>query len=311
MKEANKLTEGALFTAVYTVLLLFFLLIPFILVLLPVPFIVYTKRHDYGPGIVMFIAASIFTFLFATVVTLPVTLLAGIGGIVIGSLLYRGKKSYELLAKGTLGFVISLIIILLILQFVIDIYIYQGSEEFIEQSIAMTESTLQTIQIPLEGDEFSLIEDQLKSLPDLLPASIATTSIFLALATIWISFKVLNRIEQANYRFPPFRSFSLPRSIIWLYIIALFTTIFTMESNETLFIAANNVSILLMILFVIQGFSFVFHYAYVKKWQPAIPYLLLVVSLLIPFLSMIIVRFIGIIDLLIDLKGRVTEVKGN
>src|SRR5699024_4098833 len=155
-------------------------------------------RSDYGPGIVMLIAATIFTFLFATVVTLPVTLLAGIGGIVISSLLYRGKKPYELWAQGTLGFVISLIIILLILQFVMDINIYQVTEEFIEQSIAMTESTLQTLQIPLEGDEFSLIEEQLKSLPDLLPASIATTSIFLALATLWISFKVLNRIEQAN-----------------------------------------------------------------------------------------------------------------
>lgn len=311
MKETNKLTEGALFTAVYTLLLLGFLLIPFLLVLLPVPFIIYTKRHDYQAGIVMFIATSIFTFLFATVVTLPVTLLAGIGGIVIGALLYRERTPYELWAKGTVSFVISLIIVLLLLQFTMGINVYQVTEEFIDESVTMTETALQALQIPMEGEDLNLLKEQLKTLPDLLPASIATTSMFLALSTIWISFKVMNRIEQTSYRFPPFRTFSLPRSIIWLYIIALFVTIFTIESNDTLFIAANNVSVLLMVLFVIQGFSFIFHYAYVKKWKPAVPMIILVFSFLIPFLSMIIVRFIGIIDLLIDLKGRVNGVKGN
>lgn len=315
MKEANKITEGALLTAIYIVLLLIMIFVPFIfiigLVVLPIPFIIYAQRYDYRPALVMFFVASAMTMLFATFVSLPITLLAGIGGIVIGTAIHRGRKPYEVWARGTIGFIVATVIIILFLQFALDINIYQQTEQLVEESLEMTQSMMQTFNFDVEQmEEFSLVEEQMRTFPDLLPAAIAIFGIMLALGSIWFSFKVVNRVENKQLAFPPFKEFTLPKGIVWIYIIALFATIFMTDTEATIYIAALNASMLIIALFIIQGFSFIFFYAGVKKWHRAIPIVIIVVSFLIPFISMIIIRFIGIIDLLFDLKEKLAQTEG-
>lgn len=312
MKEANKITEGALLTAIYIVLLLVVLFVPFIfvigLVMLPIPFIIYTKRHNFRAGLIMLLVASSLTMLFATIVSLPITLLAGIGGIVIGRALHRQRKPYETWARGTLGFILGILLVIVLMYVVLDINVYKQTEQLIEESLSMTSSMMQKFNINIEErEEFELIADQMRTFPDLLPAAIAIMSILLALGSMWLSFKVMNRIDHEKLAFPPFKQFALPKGIVWLYIIALFTTLFVTDTNHTFFIAALNMSMLIATLFVIQGFSFIFFYADLQKWSRAVPMIIVVVSFLIPFISMIIVRFIGIIDILFDLKSRLLQ----
>lgn len=312
MKEANKITEGALLTAIYIVLLLVMLFVPFIfmigLFVLPVPFIIYAARYDYRPALVMFFVASALTMLFATIVSLPITLLTGLGGIVIGASLYRERKAYEVWARGTLGFIGATVLVVLLMQFAMDINIYEQTEQLVDESIKMTESMMQTFQIDLENvEEFELLEEQMRTFPDLLPAAIAIMGILLALGSLWLSFKVMNRMQQRTDAFPPFKQFSLPKGTIWLYILALFVTIFVTDTDHTVYIAALNATMLLITLFVIQGFSFIFFYAEHKKWPRPVPFVIVVVSFFIPFISMLIVRFIGIIDLLFDLKEKFVQ----
>lgn len=310
MKEANKITEGALLTAIYIVLLLVVVFVPFMffigLAILPVPFIVYAERYGMRPSLIMFFVTIALTLFFATFVLLPITLLAGIGGIVIGSSLHRGRKPYETWARGTIGYIMAMIIITALLQFALNINVYDQSVQMVEESLDMTKSMMATFNVNVEQmDEFALIEEQMRSFPDLLPASIAITSIFLALASMWFSFKTMNAVRQKNLSFPPFREFALPKGIIWLYIVALFATLFIEDTEGTIYIAALNASMLIMTLLIIQGFSFLFFYGHHKKWPRYVPVLILVFSLLIPFISMLIIRFIGIIDILFDLKGKV------
>lgn len=310
MKEANKITEGALLTAVYIVLLLVVVFVPFMffigLLILPVPFIVYAERYGARPTIIMFFVTVALTLLFATFVLLPITLLAGLGGTVIGTALHRGRKPYETWARGTIGYIVAMIIITALLQFALNINIYDQSVQMVEESLDMTKSMMATFNLNVEQmDEFALIEEQMRSFPDLLPASIAISSIFLALASMWFSFKAINAVRQKNLSFPPFRDFSLPKGIIWLYLVALFATLFIKDTEDTIYIAALNASMLIMTLLIIQGFSFLFFYGNHKEWPRYLPVLILVLSLLIPFISMLIIRFVGIIDILFDLKGKV------
>lgn len=312
MKEANKITEGALLTAIYIALLLVVIFIPFIfmigLFILPTPFIVYAKRHGYEPAIVMFFVASALTLLFATLVSLPITVLAGIGGIAIGTALHRGRKPYETWARGTVGFIVAMLIIIFIMQFVLDVNIYEQTETLVEESLEMTKAMMVTMNFDVDQmEEFTALEEQMRMFPDLLPASIAIMSILLALGSLWVSYKIISRIEKKRLSFPPFRQFSLPKGIVFAYFITLLMTLMISDKDGTIYIAALNATLLLIILLIIQGFSFIFFYSDFQKWSRGIPVIIVIVSLLIPFLSMIIVQFIGIIDILLDIKGKISQ----
>ena len=87
MNKSKAITDGALLTAVYIILLLIIVFVPLIQILgvfaLSVPFIIYTAKHGIKLGSLMLFVSIIFSLVFATAFSLPFTLLAGIGGIVL------------------------------------------------------------------------------------------------------------------------------------------------------------------------------------------------------------------------------------
>src|SRR5699024_5448371 len=72
MNKSKQLTEGALLTAVYIVLLLILFFIPVLqlvgIFVLPVPFAIYAAHHGWKPSIVMAFVALLLTAMFATIV---------------------------------------------------------------------------------------------------------------------------------------------------------------------------------------------------------------------------------------------------
>src|SRR5699024_2722363 len=125
MIQSKRITEGALLTAVYIVLLLLTVFVPFFILigicLLLVPFIMYASKYGWKSSIIMFIGALIISLLIATIVSLPITLLVGIGGIVIGTAIYQGVKAYETWARGALGFILGFLLVLALIYFVLDV----------------------------------------------------------------------------------------------------------------------------------------------------------------------------------------------
>src|SRR5699024_7742276 len=105
MNKSKQLTEDALLTAVYIVMLLIVFFIPVIqlvvIFVFLVPFAIYVAHHGWKPSIVMAFVALLLTAMFATIVSLPMTLLSAIGGIVIGNGMHRKKNAYDTWARGT------------------------------------------------------------------------------------------------------------------------------------------------------------------------------------------------------------------
>lgn len=312
MNQAKKITDGALLTAIYIVLLLIVIFVPFIMLIglfiLPIPFIMYTTRHGYRPALLMLFAALSFSLLFATIVSLPVTLLMGIGGIVIGNAVHKQLKPYETWARGTVGFIVGIILVILLLQIVMNINIYTEMQTMIEESIDMTKKLLTQFGAG-EGElkQLGPIEEQMRAFPDLLPSSIAVTSILIAFVSQWLSYKIMNRAENRQLFFPPFKQLNFPISIIWIYFLALIIMLATMNTTGSLYIATINIMALVTTLIAIQGYSFIFFYADHKKMHKAIPIVVTVVTLLIPFFFMFIIRILGIIDLGFSLKARLAN----
>ena len=242
--------------------------------------------------------------------SLPITLMMAIGGIMIGTAIHEQRTAYETWARGAVGFVIGLICVFLIIQFLFNINIYDEIDAVIAEMMNLMQTTSEQIGMQDEVQEqLQPLEEQMYLLKDLIPSSMAIISILLAFVAQWLSYKIMNRIDQRSLYFPSFTSFNLPVSLIWMYFIALFLSFLVTDTESGLFVVVMNVVTLSMLLLAIQGFSFVFFYAEHKKLSKAIPIAIVIITIIIPGIFFLLIRILGIIDLGYSLKKRIANKK--
>src|SRR5690625_2286592 len=125
MNQSKQITDGALLIGVFIILLLMAMFVPFFIlvaiILLPVPFVLYASRYDWKPALLMFAVAILLSLLFATYLSLPITMLVGIAGIMIGSAIHRRLSPYETWARGSIGFIAGLVLVFIFTQLVLQI----------------------------------------------------------------------------------------------------------------------------------------------------------------------------------------------
>lgn len=310
MNQSKKVTDGALLMAIYVVLLVMSVFIPlFILIgmfILPVPFIIYASKYNWKPTLLIIILSLILSLMFATIVSLPLTILSSLGGLAIGTALYNKESSHQVWAKGTLGFIIGMLLVFIFAQFLLGINWERELNTAIDESFSMTESMIdQTGTTGQVEEQMSLLKEQMQNVTLLIPASITIMSIFLAFVTTFVSFKIMNRINKGKLYFIPFRKLNLPTSVFWLYFVVIIISFFNLDTATTSGIIALNSMVILTTLMIIQGYSFVFFYADLKKWPKIIPIVIVIISILIPFIMMLVIRLLGIIDIGFGLKKRI------
>src|SRR5699024_2219422 len=234
-----------LLTAVYIALLWMTVFIPVISIFtffaLAIPFIIYTAKHNWQPALMMLIVAIMLSLIFATLFSLPMTLLMAFGGIMIGKAIYDQRSAYETWARGTDGFIFGLLIVFIIIQFVLQIDIFAEMDQVITETMNIMQSM--TNQHGLNDDteeQMKLIEEQMYLFKDLIPAIIAMISILMAFVSQWLSYKIINRIEQQHLYFPKFKSFNLPRSVVWVYLVFLLLSFFMQDDGGSLYIVVMN-----------------------------------------------------------------------
>src|SRR5699024_7917917 len=152
MNKSKQLTEGALLTAVYIVLLFIVFFIPVLqlvgIFVLPVPFAIYAAHHGWKPSIVMAFVALLLTDMFATIVSLPMAFTTGIGGIVIGNGMHRKETAYVTYERGTVAYVVVFVLILAMLQFVFSINFFDHINSVIDELMATLNFIPSHLQFP-------------------------------------------------------------------------------------------------------------------------------------------------------------------
>ncbi|WP_082232013.1 YybS family protein [Halobacillus massiliensis] len=314
MNDTRKITEGALMTGAYLLLLLIILFTPivgsFLIFVLPIPFIFYSYRHGFKVGMLMMVAAIVFTLVFATVFSLPATLMAGIGGLFVGEAMHKKRSAYETWASGSLGFIIGLVSVFLITQLLFGMNWMDEIQTALDESFSMAENMMgafgssEEVQQQLTG-----MEEQIRALPDYLPSILAIMGILIAFISQWVSYKVINRVEGKKFYFPSFRHYNLPVSVLWYYFFALIFSYVFAESNNIWYLAAINVYTLTGVFLVLQGFAFLFYYVHIKGQSKALPIVVIAGSLLFPTIVMYLIRILGIIDIGFSLRQRLEPKK--
>ncbi|PLR67707.1 YybS family protein [Bacillus sp. UMB0893] len=309
MKRVNVLTEGAILLALFTVLTLMTLYLPligaFLMVFLPLPFILYSVRHGIKAAVTLMAASILITLLVGSLFALPLTLTYAISGIVMGYF-YKKKQTSGALIGGTIAFLISFVVMYAASAAFFQIDPIKEATGSMDETIEMARSMMAAIGQEANEAAINQIEEQMKYIGYLIPSVLVSVSFIFALLSHAATIPVLKRLKIQVVPLKPFREWKLPTSIVWYYLIVSFLLFFDLENDSFLFIAVLNLMFVLQVLLVVQGFSFIFFYSYVKKYSKALPVAAIILSLILPIL-MYIVRILGIIDLAFNLRGRVKK----
>ncbi|MGX4671189.1 YybS family protein [Cerasibacillus sp. JNUCC 74] len=311
MNQSKRMTDGALLTAVFIVILLASMFIPILsvaaILFLPIPFIMFTSRYDWKPALLMLVAAILSSILVATFISIPLAVPAAIGGIMIGGAIHKNLSAYETWARGTFGFIIGLLFAFVFTQVVLQVNILNEFKQITDESFKMSASLMEQFTTEEQTEAFQKsMEQAVTLLTNLFPFFLVCAAVSQALISQWLGYKLINRLERKKLRFPPFRTLRFPVSILFIYLFALFSSYMITDPDSMLFMAAQNFIFIIQMLLTIQGFSFLFFYAHHKKMTKAFPIICVVIALFMAPL-LFIVRFIGIIDLGLNLRDRLEK----
>ncbi|MET3683843.1 uncharacterized protein YybS (DUF2232 family) [Alkalibacillus flavidus] len=310
MTDRSIVQQGALFALAFIALLLMTFFIPFISIitifLLPIPFILLTYRYGWKVGGVVWIITTLVSIPLLTLYSLPLSIVMGLSGVIIGAAMHGQRHPYEVLARGTIGFAVTIALLYASTQLIFDVNWTQQAETLMEESLTSTTTMLEETGVDVAPEDLEIVRNSFYDLVYLIPTSIVLLGLGLAFIAQWLSYKWLNRSEQRKHRFPPFRYFTFPNSLIWIFLLGIIMSWIYTEPTDTMYLAATNLYALPGLLLVLQGMAFVFYYAHYKNWSNTLPVLVVVAFVLFPFIITFPLRILGIFDLGFRLRQRLT-----
>ncbi|MGG3820506.1 YybS family protein [Geobacillus thermodenitrificans] len=308
MRKTHALTEAAIELALFAVLLLLALYVPFIgfiaALFLALPFMVFTMRHRLIPAWLLLAAALVVSGLIGSLLSLPMALMFGTFGIAVGAMLVKKKNRYLVLLIGALVFLANIV-----LDYVISIQFLQV--DMIQDTLALVRESFDTAMRVMEGmgqtpptEMKKQFEQAIVLISYMTPTLFFVASFVLAYVTIIVSLPVMKRLKLPVGTWPPFRELSLPKSVLWIYVLVLVLSLFPLKEGTFTYIAVLNVSYVLQLALIVQGFSFLYYAAYKKGIGKGVVVAGTVICLFLPFLLYLVAIF-GIIDLGFDLRRRI------
>ena len=127
-------------------------------------------------------------------------------------------------------------------------------------------------------------------------------SILIVFITQLVSFPLLKRFGIKIEKWKSFKDITLPKSLLWYFLVTLLVSMFANPEEGTyLFAAIVNLTYILQFLMVLQGLTFLFYYFDKNGIAKAFAITIALVSFLVP-IFLYIIGILGIIDLGFDLR---------
>jgi uncharacterized protein YybS (DUF2232 family) len=302
------ITEAAIQLALFAVLFLIALYVPLIGVIatlfLALPFIIFTIRHGYAYALLLLAASLVISMLIGSLFSLPVALMFGTAGIAIGAMLAKNKSRYMILLISALVFLINIVI-----DYTISVKFLQT--DIIQETLLAFRQSFDTAMQMMKGmgqEPPKQLQEQFNQgfelIKYVIPTLFVIAAFLFAYITIIVSVPILKRLKLPVGAWPPFRDVTLPKGLLWIYVLVLALSFIPFEKGTFAYIAILNVYYVLQLLLMVQGFSFLYHAANKKNIPKGMVIGGMVLCLFLPFL-LYLIAILGIIDLGFDLRKRI------
>jgi uncharacterized protein YybS (DUF2232 family) len=311
MKNVNQLTKGAMFLAIYSVLLLITLYIPLLGAIvnffLPLPFILFAAQNNFKSSVVFFVASLFLSLILGTMLAIPMTMMFGMTGLAMGYLINIKKGRWAVYFASSMVFLINIIGMYIISVVFFKINFIKDSMEMFQESYRTSVEMMEKLGQAPNKEVIQQFETGFAMIETLMPSIFVMAAFLLVFIIMSVSMPILKRFGVQLSGWTPLRELTLPKSLLWYYLISMVASMFLHpEQGSYVYIAVSNLVYILQFFMIVQGISYVFYYCHVKGFAKAIPIVVVVFSILLPFL-LYIVRIFGIIDLGFDLRKRLEK----
>lgn len=227
-----------------------------------------------------------------------------IPGVVMGYLYKKRASALRTILSGA-GTIIGLFLLMLLISTVFFKFnLVTAIEDIFNmameplQNVAESSVTGAAVWTPEMSQYFSNI------IARMIPFAMIVCSLIMATVAHAVVRPALGSMGQIVPKLPPLRDWRMPRSLLWYYLVGFLLQMFGGEAVSQGFLGTIllNALPLLQFLFMIQAASLFFFAAYHRKWNPAIPVLLVVALFIVPPL-----RIVGILDIAFPLREMLTR----
>jgi uncharacterized protein YybS (DUF2232 family) len=316
------LTEGALFAGLAVVLALIGFYIPvvgiFVSLLWPVPIALMVLRHGLRTAVMtVFVAGAVLSMVVGILEGTVMTLTMGIVGLAMGYAISRGWSAFRTLAIASFAVLIGLAVSVGASVAFLRINVLDLLAPDLSEAAKSVSELYAKFGVP--KDQTDQILKMLVPPRELLLATLPATLFMAVVINALINYEVARRImPRFGYQvtgLPAFREWRFPKIFAFLYIVAQSVvvvknmppfvvagrTISLAYESQTLYNAATNLTIPLMLCILIQGLSI--GYFFLNRWKvgKALANMLIAFVLFNPSLWQMAFMF-GLMDNLIDYR---------
>lgn len=309
--STQALTEGAIMAGITTLLGVLSYYVPFLAIVAfiwPIPIVILGKRWGIGVSILSTIAATgLLSILIHPMYALQLGLMFGLLGITLG---YAYQKEMGSRRTIVLGYLVSLVAIVLLLQF----YGLLTGVNFIDNFAQLTGDFLeQYADIFREsGMEQSLIdktmeqtENILTRMLELFPMMLLITPMIITIMNMFLSERFLKRLGYEVKKILPFWNWTLPNhasfGLLGMVLIVALGQYLGIAKFDMVYL---NLITLIFFVFFIQGLAVVAYYFHQKKVSKAFWIIGFLLIQIMPLLTTF-VQFLGLFDILFHFRDRI------
>lgn len=307
MENKNMITEGVKMAIIFAILFALSLYIQALgmvaSLFLPLPFLVYSAKYPVKSAVSFAAISLALSLLLGGLPAIPFALLFIMTGTIMGTMIQRKRDKFSIFMAGSLIFLLNTVVLYAMLMGVAGDQAESISESF-KQSYEDSAKLMESMGQPLPETAIEQAKEMFDYLLALMPSLLVLFSMGSTLIIMAINFPIVKKMGVDVPKFKPFREWHVPKSILWYYIILLLASLIAVpEKGSMWYFSYINIMFMLQFCLLLQGLSFLYFTAHLKKWPKIIPILLTIFSILVlPLLY--IVRLLGIIDLGFDLRQR-------
>nr|WP_283249377.1 YybS family protein [Lederbergia citrea] len=297
--------------AIFILMLLLSLFIPFVSIVvqffLILPFLLYSAKYPVKYAAMLVVAAVFVSFVLGSYYAVPLALLFGTTGLMMGYCIRSGKNKLVVYLASSMVFLANILLFFAIAAKFFGMNFLEEISDLFKSSVTQYTDALSIIGQSPPPELQDQLGEMIRMMNSMAPTLLLITAFITVLILMAVNFPIIKRLGIAVPKFEPFRLMKFPKSILWYYLIALvLSMLMKLEVGSYWYMALVNAAFILQTLLVIQGLSFIFYYNHIKKLPKFIPILAVILTLVLPFILSI-VRVLGIIDIGFNLRQRLNN----
>ncbi|WP_419960474.1 YybS family protein [Psychrobacillus sp. BM2] len=305
--QTNYLTYGSMMIALFAILLAMSVYVPvlgfFTSFIVPLPLAWYSARFERKQAVFVTVIAVILSFIIGGVFGFIFGLLVGPLGYIIGdSIRTKKSKLYMLMATGlflllmtAVQYILSILFFNMnvLAQFITTIEVYYEQLGNIMSSVG---------QLP-EGYE-GLVKQSIMLIESIMPSYFIGAVFISAWLYLIINLSLLKKLKLDVPKFPKFKEFRLPKTVLWYYlIVSIFSLFVSFEVGTFGYLVFINAALILRALLFLQGISFIHYCFFVKGWPKWS--MVLATFFAVPLYMFTII--VGVLDLGFNIRGFIKD----